>query len=168
MMIVQSQSYKQQYNFNSISIIPTNFYGPKDDFDPETSHVIPALILKVHEAMKNKSNEITLWGDGTPSRDFLHIHDAARGVILAAEKYSDTEPINLGSQEEISIKELITIICELMNFDGEIIWDKTKPNGQPRRCVSYEKAKKELGFEPEIKFKDGLKQTIDWFYENEI
>ena len=168
MMIVQSQSYKQQYDFNSISIIPTNFYGPEDDFDPKISHVIPALILKVHEAMKNKSNEITLWGDGTPSRDFLHIHDAARGVILAAEKYSDSEPINLGSQKEISIKELITIICELMNFDGEIIWDKTKPNGQPRRCVSYEKAKKELGFKPEIQFKDGLKQTIDWFYENEI
>jgi GDP-L-fucose synthase len=168
MMIVQSQSYKQQYDFNSISIIPTNFYGPEDDFDPKISHVIPALILKVHEAMKNKSNEITLWGDGTPSRDFLHIHDAARGVILAAEKYNDPEPINLGSQKEISIKELITIICELMNFDGEIIWDKTKPNGQPRRCVSYEKAKKELGFKPEIQFKDGLKQTIDWFYENEI
>ena len=166
MMIVQSQAYKQQYGFDSITLIPTNFYGPEDDFKPETSHVIPALILKFEQAIKNNSNEVILWGDGTPSRDFLHIHDAARGVILAAEKYNKFEPINLGSQIEITIKELANRISKLMNFNGQIIWDVSRPNGQPRRCVSYEKAKKEFGFEPEINFNAGLKETIEWFHNN--
>ena len=166
MMIVQSQAYKQQYGFDSITLIPTNFYGPEDDFKPETSHVIPALILKFEQAIKNNSNEVILWGDGTPSRDFLHIHDAARGVILAAEKYNKFEPINLGSQIEVTIKELANRISKLMNFNGQIIWDVSRPNGQPRRCVSYEKAKKEFGFEPEINFNAGLKETIEWFHNN--
>ena len=166
MLLVQSQAYKQQYGFDSITLIPTNFYGPEDDFKPETSHVIPALILKFEQAIKNNSNEVILWGDGTPSRDFLHIHDAARGVILAAEKYNKFEPINLGSQIEVTIKELANRISKLMNFNGQIIWDVSRPNGQPRRCVSYEKAKKEFGFEPEINFNAGLKETIEWFHNN--
>jgi GDP-L-fucose synthase len=166
MMIVQSQAYKQQYDFDSITLIPTNFYGPKDDFKPETSHVIPALILKFDQAMKNNSNEVVLWGDGTPSRDFLHIHDAARGVILAAEKYNKFEPINLGSQIEVTIKELANKISKLMKFNGQITWDTSRPNGQPRRCVSFQKAKKEFGFEPEIDFNAGLKETIEWFHNN--
>ena len=166
MMIVQSQAYKQQYGFDSITLIPTNFYGPEDDFKPETSHVIPALILKFDQAMKNNSNEVVLWGDGTPSRDFLHIHDAARGVILAAEKYNKFEPINLGSQIEVTIKELANKISKLMKFNGQITWDTSRPNGQPRRCVSFQKAKKEFGFEPEIDFNAGLKETIEWFHNN--
>ena len=168
MMTVQSQAYKQQYNFNSITLIPTNFYGPGDDFDPTTSHVIPALILKIQTSLENGSNTISLWGDGTPSRDFLHISDAARGVILAAENYNNTEPVNLGSQKEITIKKLATMICNIMKFDGEIVWDKSKPNGQPRRCVSYEKAEKQFGFKPKIEFEYGLKETVDWFLNKKL
>jgi len=166
MLIVQSQAYREQYNFKSIVLIPTNLYGPKDDLEPTTSHVIPALILKVHNAIKNNSDYVTLWGDGTPTRDFLYVEDAAKGIILATEKYDGSLPVNLGSEEEISIKDLADLICKLMNFNGIIKWDTTKPNGQPRRCVSKKMAEREFGFEPKINLEEGLKHTIDWF-ENE-
>ena len=162
MMIVQSEAYKKQYNFNSISIIPTNLYGPGDDFNPITSHVIPALILKIFNA-KN-SNSITLWGDGSPTRDFLYIDDVANGIVLAAENYNDHLPVNLSSDDEISIKDLANLISKLMQFEGKIKWDKSKPNGQPRRRVSNKRAKESFGFKPETNIEDGLRNTIEWFY----
>ena len=133
MMLVQSQAYKQQFDFNSIVLFPTNLYGPLDDFDPENSHVIPGLISKIHLAKTSKSDSITLWGDGSPTRDFLYVKDAARGIVLAGERYDGSDPINLGSEDEISIKILVGLVCDLMDYSGEIIWDKSKPNGQPRR-----------------------------------
>ena len=162
MMIVQSEAYKKQYNFNSISIIPTNLYGPGDDFNPITSHVIPALILKIFNA-KN-SNSITLWGDGSPTRDFLYIDDVAKGIVLAAENYNDHLPVNLSSDDEISIKDLANLISKLMQFEGKIKWDKSKPNGQPRRRVSNKRAKESFRFKPETNIEDGLRNTIEWFY----
>lgn len=167
MMMVQSDAYRKQYGFKSINVIPTNLYGPNDDFNLETCNVIPAIILKIYNAKLNNRDSITLWGDGTPTRDFLFVEDAVRGIILATEKYNDSTPINLSSEEEISIKYLANLISELMSFTGKIIWDISKPNGQPRRCVSNKKAKKELGFQPQTSLKNGLKQTIDWFYSQQ-
>lgn len=163
MMLVQAEAYRQQYGFKSIVLFPTNIYGPNDDFNPSTSHVIPGIILKVYNAKKNNSDSITLWGDGSPSRDFLYVEDAARGIALAAERYDDVLPINLGSEEEITIKDLANIICKIMDFSGKINWDFSKPNGQPRRCVSNKRAEEKFGFKPEISLKNGLKRTIDWF-----
>ncbi|MAS50346.1 MAG: GDP-fucose synthetase [Chloroflexi bacterium] len=163
MMLVQTDAYRQQFGLNSTILFPTNLYGPTDNFEPTTSHVIPAIILKVHNALKEKSNQIILWGDGSPSRDFLYVEDAAKGVVLATERYDNPLPVNLGSEEEISIKELAELICNLMGFNGDIIWDSTKPNGQPRRCVSNKRAEKEFGFKPNTKLDEGLKSTIDWF-----
>ncbi|MAR69927.1 MAG: GDP-fucose synthetase [Nitrospina sp.] len=163
MMLVQADAYRQQFGLNSTILFPTNLYGPTDNFEPTTSHVIPAIILKVHNALKEKSNQIILWGDGSPSRDFLYVEDAAKGVVLATERYDNPLPVNLGSEEEISIKELAELICNLMGFNGDIIWDSTKPNGQPRRCVSNKRAEKEFGFKPNTKLEEGLKSTIDWF-----
>ena len=163
MLLVQSLAYRQQYNFKSIVVIPTNLYGPGDNFDPRTSHVIPALILKIYNAKKMNSKEIIVWGDGSPTRDFLYVEDAARGIVLAAENYDEESPLNLGSSDEISIKQLVTMISEIMGYRGNIIWDKTKPNGQPRRCVSYKKAQEKIGFKPEISFKNGLTTTVEWF-----
>ncbi len=163
MMLVQSQAYREQYNFKSIVVIPTNLYGPNDNFDPSSSHVIPALILKINNAKKNNSKSITLWGDGTPTRDFLYVKDASRGIILAADKYDDPLPINLSSEEEISIKQLADIISDLMKFDGKITWDTSKPNGQPRRCVSNKRAEEKLNFKPEISLKEGLRRTIEYY-----
>ena len=163
MMLVQSQAYREQYNFKSIVVIPTNLYGPNDNFDPSSSHVIPALILKIDNAKKNNSKSITLWGDGTPTRDFLYVEDASRGIILAADKYDDPLPINLSSEEEISIKQLAEIISDLMKFDGKITWDTSKPNGQPRRCVSNKRAEEKLNFKPEISLKEGLRRTIECY-----
>jgi len=168
MLLVQSQAYHQQYNFNSIVVFPTNLYGPRDNFDPKSSHVIPALILKIRNAMVSNTNKVSVWGDGTPTRDFLYVEDAAHGIVLAAEKYEDQEPINLGSEQEISIKELVSLISELMGYNGEIEWDTLKPNGQPRRCVSNLKAKEKLGFKPEVSIREGLKQTINWFKETHV
>ena len=162
-MLVQSQAYGQQFGFNSISLITTNLYGPRDDFDPLISHVIPGIISKIHDAKKNNTNSITLWGNGTPTRDFLYVEDAVRGIVLAAEKYDDFLPINLGTEEEISIKQLAKLISELMKFDGKITWDTSKPNGQPRRCVSNKKAREKLNFKPEISLTEGLKRTIEWY-----
>ena len=164
MILVQSQAYRKQYNFKSIVAIPTNLYGPNDNFDPSSSHVIPALILKIYNAKKNNSKSITLWGDGTPTRDFLYVEDAARGIILAADKYDDPLPINLGSEEEISIKQVVKLISDLMKFDGKIIWDASMPNGQPRRCVSNKRAEEKLNFKPQFSLKEGLRRTIDWFH----
>ena len=167
MLLVQSQAYRQQYNFKSVVVIPTNLYGPDDHFEPSMSHVIPALILKVHNAKKNNNDKIVVWGDGSATRDFMYVDDAAEGITLAAEKYDDELPLNLGSSEEISIAELTKLICELSDYNGNIVWDKTKPNGQPRRCVSYQRAKEKIGFEPTTKLKDGLKKTIEWFIEKQ-
>ena len=164
MILVQSQAYRKQYNFKSIVAIPTNLYGPNDNFDPSSSHVIPALILKIYNAKKNNSKSITLWGDGTPTRDFLYVKDAARGIILAADKYDDPLPINLGSEEEISIKQVVELISDLMKFDGKIIWDASMPNGQPRRCVSNKRAEEKLNFKPQFSLKEGLRRTINWFH----
>lgn len=167
MLLVQSQAYRQQYDFKSIVVIPTNLYGPKDNFNPSSSHVIPAIILKIYNAIKSHSKEVIVWGDGTPTRDFLFVEDAARGIVLAAEKYDDPLPLNLGSGEEISIKELVSIISELMNYEGKIVWNTSKPNGQPRRCVSYKRAQEKIGFEPKVKLKEGLQIMIQWFLENQ-
>ena len=167
MVIVQSQAYRKQYNFKSIVVVPTNMYGPNDHFNDTSSHVIAALILKIYNAKKNNGDKVVLWGDGSPTRDFMYVEDGAKGIILAAEKYEDELPLNLGSSKEISIMELTKLICELLDYNGNIVWDKTKPNGQPRRCLSYQRAKEEIGFEPTTKLKDGLKKTIEWFIENQ-
>ncbi len=163
MMLVQSESYRKQFGFKSIVLIPTNLYGPSDNFDPDTSHVIPAIIQKIHKAKKMNLDSITLWGDGSPTRDFLYAQDAARGIILAAESYDEDSPVNLGSDEEISIKDLVKLISEIMDFDGKIQWDTSKPNGQPRRRVDNKRAEEKFGFKPNIGLREGLKLTIDWF-----
>jgi GDP-L-fucose synthase len=163
MLLVQSKAYRQQYGFRSIVVIPTNLFGPKDNFSLHSSHVIPAIILKIQNAIDSRSRSITVWGDGSPTRDFLYVDDAANGIILAAEKYDDVEPVNLGSGHEVSIKELVTTIANLMDFEGELIWDTTKPNGQPRRCVSNKRAREKLGFHPLVCLEEGLQRTIKWF-----
>ena len=163
MMLVQSESYRKQFGFKSIVLIPTNLYGPFDNFDLDTSHVIPAIIQKIYKAKKMNLDSITLWGDGSPTRDFLYAQDAARGIILAAEKYDEDSPVNLGSNEEISIKNLVQLISKIMNFNGKIQWDTLKPNGQPRRRVDNKRAEEKFGFKPNIFLEEGLKFTIDWF-----
>ena len=163
MLLVQSQAYRQQYDFQSITVFPTNLFGPNDNFDEESSHVIPAIIKKIMSAIQNNIDHISLWGDGTPTRDFLYVDDAASGIILASEKYSDSKPLNLGSGREISIKNLAELIIKLMNVNLKIFWETDKPNGQPRRCVSIEKAKHEIGFESKTSLEEGLRLTIDSF-----
>jgi len=163
MLLVQSQAYRQQYNFNSIFLLPVNLYGPGDNFDPESSHVIPALIRKVVEAKLRGERRIVAWGTGKPTREFLYVDDAAEGIVLATEKYEKSEPVNLGAGFEISIKELAELICELAGFDGVIEWDTSKPDGQPRRCLDTSRAKKEFGFEARTDFREGLIRTIDWY-----
>ncbi len=163
MMLVQSQAYRQQYGFNSIYLLPVNLYGPGDNFNPESSHVIPALIKKIFDAKESSEDYIEVWGTGKATREFLYVEDAVRGIILAAEKYNKPEPINLGSGFEISIKDLTELIAELAGFDGEIIWDTSKPDGQPKRCLDVSKAKEEFGFEAEVGFREGVERTIEWF-----
>ena len=163
MQIVQSQAYREEYGFNSIVLILTNLYGPGDNFHPQNSHVIPALIMKMYKAQINNFNEIELWGDGLPSRDFIHVKDAARAFVFAAELYNKPEPVNIGGGQEISIKELADLIMDIMELNLKIKWDSTKPKGQPRRVLDISKAQKELGFTPEIKIKDGLQETVNWF-----
>ena len=164
MMMVQSDAYRQQYNFKSMVLVQTNLYGPKDNFDPNTSHVIPALIKKIYDAKVSGKSEIELWGDGSPSRDFLYVDDASRAAILAAEKYEKSEPVNIGSGKEITIKQLAELVRKLMNAENiSIKWNIEKPGGQPRRCLDIEKAKKEIGFMPIVSMEEGLKRTIDWY-----
>jgi GDP-L-fucose synthase len=166
MLLVQSQSYEQEYGFNSIVVFPTNLYGPYDNFDEAKSHVIPALIKKIYFAKINNLKTITLWGDGTPTRDFLYVDDAAEGIILAAEKYNKSEPVNLGTGKETSIEELVNIILKIMKVDMSIIWEKEKPNGQPRRCVDSSKALKEFGYKSKMSLEEGLKKTIEGYQKS--
>ena len=165
MMLVQSQAYRQQYGFNSIYLLPVNLYGPGDNFDPEQSHVIPALIKKIFDAKESGDDYITVWGTGKATREFLYVEDAAEGIILATEKYNKSNPVNLGSGFEISIKALIELIAEIAGFDGEIRWDTSKPDGQPRRCLDVSRAKEEFGFEARVDFREGLERTIEWYKE---
>lgn len=166
MLLVQAQAYRQQYGFNAVYLLPVNLYGPRDNFNPESSHVIPALIKKVQDAKLAKQDFIDAWGTGKATREFLHVDDAARGIVLAAEKYDKKDPVNLGAGMEISIKDLVKLICELMDFKGEIRWDKTKPDGQPRRMLDTSRAEKEFGFKAKTSFEDGLRNTIDWYVKN--
>jgi len=166
MLLVQSQAYRQQYGLNSIFLLPANLYGPGDNFDPKVSHVIPALIKKVFDAKETGEGRILVWGTGKATREFLYAEDAAEGIVLAAEKYNKSEPVNLGAGFEISITELVKLICELTEFDGEIEWDTNKPDGQPRRMLDTSKAKREFQFEAKTSFKDGLKKTIKWYKEH--
>ena len=163
MLLVQSQAYRQQYGFNSIFLLPVNLYGPGDNFSPHSSHVIPALIKKCCDAIKKEEKEIVVWGTGKATREFLYVEDAAKGIILAAEKYNKSDPVNLGAGFEISIKDLVNLIVKITGFNGKIIWDKTKPDGQPRRCLNTNKAFKEFGFKARTQFEEGLKKTIEWY-----
>jgi GDP-L-fucose synthase len=165
-LLVQLQAYKQQYDFNGIYLLPVNLYGPEDNFNPDSSHVIPALIRKVHEAQQKGEKQLPVWGDGSPTREFLYSTDAARGIVMGTTDYNDTEPVNLGTGVEITIRDLITIICELMEFEGELVWQTDKPNGQPRRCLDTERAKQAFGFTAEVGFQEGLKNTIDWYRQH--
>ncbi len=167
-LLVQLQSYRQQYEFNGIYLLPVNLYGPEDNFDPSSSHVIPALIRKVHEAQIKQEKQLLVWGDGTPSREFLYVDDAARGIVLGTKNYSGSDPVNLGTNYEITIRDLIHLISELMGFEGEIVWQTDKPNGQPRRCLDTERAKAAFGFTAAVEFKQGLKNTIDWYRQHAV
>lgn len=163
MLLAQAQAYRAQYDFNAIYLLPVNLYGPRDNFDLESSHVIPALIRKCVEAKQNGRNEITLWGDGSPTREFLYVEDAADGLLLAAERYSCSEPVNLGTGHEISIRDLASLIAAQVGFKGNILWDQTKPNGQPRRCLDVTRARDLFGFEAKYSFEEGLRRTISWY-----
>jgi len=190
MLLVQSQAYRKQYGFNSIFLMPVNLFGPGDNFDPRSSHVIPALIKKCFDAMdyepramsqepraksqepraksqepraKSQEPTITVWGTGRPTREFLYVEDAAEGIILATEKYNKSDPVNIGAGFEISIKDLVNLIAKLTGFKGKIIWDKTKPDGQPRRCLDISRARREFSFKAKTQFEEGLKKTIEWY-----
>ena len=163
MLLVQSQAYRTQYGLNSIFLLPVNLYGPGDNFNPDSSHVIPALIKKVADAIKNKKNYIEVWGDGNPTREFLYVKDAARAIVLATKRYDKSDPINLGAGIEIPIKNLVVLIAKFMKYKGEIRWDTTKPNGQPRRSLDTSRAEKEFGFKTKTSFEIGLKNTINWY-----
>jgi GDP-L-fucose synthase len=163
MLLVQSQAYRQQYGFNSLFLLPVNLYGPGDNFDPSSSHVIPALIKKALEAKEAGSREMMVWGDGSPTREFLYVDDAAEGILLASERYNDSEPVNLGSCHEISIRDLTELIAKLTEFDGQIMFDASKPNGQPRRKLDVSRAREQFGFESRTSFQDGLRKTIEWY-----
>ncbi|MDD3296700.1 MAG: GDP-L-fucose synthase [Candidatus Omnitrophica bacterium] len=167
MLLVQAQSYRQQYGFNSIFLLPVNLYGPGDNFNPQSSHAIPAIIKKCCDAVREKKKEIILWGSGKATREFLYAEDAAEGIILAAEKYNKPEPVNLGANFEISIKDLAGLIAELTGFKGKIIWDTSKPDGQPRRRVDASRAYQEFGFKAKTSFKEGLQKTVKWYQDNQ-
>jgi GDP-L-fucose synthase len=162
-LLVQCQAYRQQYGMNAVFLLPVNLYGPRDNFDPDTSHVIPSLIRKCVEAAESGSVEIVLWGDGTPTREFLYVTDAAEGIIAAAERYDKPEPVNLGSGWEISIRDLAAKIADMTGFKGQIAWDTSKPNGQPRRCLDVTCAEREFGFRARTPFDEGLARTVDWY-----
>ncbi len=166
MMLVQSQGYREEYGYNSIFLLPVNLYGPGDNFNPDSSHVIPALIKKCVDAVENGEDEIVVWGTGKASREFLYVDDVTEGILLAAERYNKSEPVNLGSSFEITIKDLVDIIVKATGFQGKVTWDSTKPDGQPRRKLDVSKAEAEFGFKSTTTFEEGLKKTIDWYREN--
>jgi GDP-L-fucose synthase len=166
MLLVQAQAYRQQYGLNAITLLPGNLYGPRDNFDPASSHVIPALIRKVVEARESESSHIVVWGTGAVSRDFLFVRDAAEGIALAVERYDKGDPVNLGSGQEITIKALAQLICELSGFEGELRWDATQPDGQPRRCLDTTRAEQEFGFRAATGFREGLQETLAWYERN--
>ena len=168
MMLVQSQAYRQQYGFNSIYLLPVNLYGPGDNFNPESSHVIPALIKKIFDAKEYEKDYIEVWGTGKATREFLYVEDAAEGIIIATEKYNNSAPVNLGLGFEISIKELVELIAEIAGFNGEIRWDTSKPDGQPKRCLDVSRAKEEFGFEAKVDFREGLKKTEEWYINKNV
>lgn len=163
MMLVQSQAYRQQYDFNSIFLLPVNLYGPGDNFDPKSSHVIPALIKKCIDAIINREDEIVVWGTGKATREFFYVEDATEAIILATEKYNKSDPVNIGAGFEISIRNLVDLIVELTGYKGEVTWDETKPDGQPRRMLDTTKAYQEFGFKAKTDLREGLKKTIDWY-----
>ena len=163
MLLVQAQAYRQQYGYNAIFLLPVNLYGPRDNFNPASSHVIPALIRKCLEAREQREKEIVVWGDGTPTREFLYVEDAVEGILLASEKYNGSDPVNLGSGYEISIKDLAELIARLTGFDGRLVWDTSKPNGQPRRGLDVSRAETHFGFRAGTPFEDGLRRTIEWY-----
>lgn len=166
MLLVQAQSYRQQYGFNAIYLLPVNLYGPRDNFNLESSHVIPALIRKAIEAKERGEKELMVWGDGTPTREFLYVEDAADGIVSAAEKYNGSEPVNLGSGYEISIKKLTEMIVRQPGFEGKLVWQTDKPNGQPRRGLDVSRAKEYFGWSAQVPFEEGMRRTIEWFKEN--
>ncbi len=166
MLLVQSQAYRDQYGFNSIFLLPVNLYGPGDNFDPRSSHVIPALIRKCVEAKESGQDHIVVWGDGSPTREFIYVKDAARGIALATQYYNESDPVNIGSGMEISIKDLVEKIAKMTGFEGELVWDTSKPNGQPRRALDTSRAKEKFGFVAKTDFDEGLRETIDWFLEH--
>lgn len=166
MMLVQAQAYRQQYGFNAIYLLPVNLYGPRDNFNLQTSHVIPALIRKAIEAQERGEKELVAWGDGSPTREFLYVEDAADGIVTAAEKYNGPEPVNLGSGYEISIKDLTEMVIRLTGFEGKLVWDTEKPNGQPRRGLDVSRAKEYFGWQAQVPFEEGMRRTIEWFKEN--
>ncbi len=166
MLLVQAQSYRQQYGFNAIYLLPVNLYGPRDNFDLQSSHVIPALIRKSVEARERGEKELPVWGDGSPTREFLYVEDAADGIVTAAEKYNGPEPVNLGSGYEISIKDLTGLIVRQTGFEGKLVWQTDKPNGQPRRGLDVSRAREYFGWSAQVPFEEGMRRTIEWFKEN--
>jgi GDP-L-fucose synthase len=165
-LLVQLEAYRQQYGFNGIYLLPVNLYGPEDNFDTRSSHVIPALIRKVHEAQQKGDQQLLAWGDGSPTREFLYSTDAARGIVMATQYYDEAAPVNLGTNQEIKIKDLVETICELMGYEGEIVWQTDQPNGQPRRCLDTHRAKEKFGFVAATEFRQGLKNTIEWYRQH--
>jgi len=168
MLLVQSEAYRQQYGYNSIFLLPVNLYGPGDNSDPRSSHVIPALIKKCVDAIESGDSEVVVWGDGSPTREFLYVEDAAEGVVLAAERYDRSDPVNLGSAFEISIRDLAQIIVEETGFTGKVVWDTSKPNGQPRRKLDTSRAEEGFGFHSQVDFRTGLRRTIAWYREQRL
>ncbi|ABS28618.1 GDP-L-fucose synthase [Anaeromyxobacter sp. Fw109-5] len=166
MLLVQSQAYRQQYGFNSSVLFPVNLYGPRDNFDLHTSHVIPALIRKCVEARERGDEKIEVWGTGAASREFLHVRDAAEGIVAAAEKYDKSDPVNLGAGFEIKIRDLVPLVARLCRFEGQLVWDASKPDGQPRRMLDTSRAEREFGWKARIPFEDGLRETVEWFEQN--
>jgi len=164
MLLVQGQAYRQQYGFNSIYLLPVNLYGPEDNFDPHTSHVIPALIRKCVEAVRRGDDRIVCWGDGTPTREFLFVKDCAEAIVLAAERYDGGEPINIGTGEEISIKALTELVAEIAKFTGKIVWDTSRPNGQPRRCLDTSRAREAFGFKAQTPLRAGIREVVEWYW----
>jgi GDP-L-fucose synthase len=166
MLLVQAQAYREEYDFNAIYLLPVNLYGPGDNFDLESSHVIPAMIRRFMEAKQSGAERVTLWGSGTPTREFLYVDDAARAIALASERYDEPDPVNIGSGKEISIRDLASTVSELVGYEGEIEWDPSKPDGQPRRRLDVSRAKERFGFEASVPFREGLRRTIDWYAAN--